>query len=357
MNYFDLSNDLMDSKQKDSKLKKIQNLFSPIFENFLIKDMENNFEEIIILNLIRSSKIRIQEIIEKLYFINLKNNYSEGEYFNEFVNLFINNIFIFTFLLVLKFKYHITFNQNNNHRLQSFYEAIINLEYFNELKNNETIIQSYISNIYIDYNCEKSKKFEQLKKLYNIYQNSFKYFIDIYLKPNLYSEKVDYEKNLNFVFTENEENSLWKSYMMLCLNRNIFNNQTDSNLKFAKNENQISEYLKDSTLYFNIVFEENILKDFIIFIRDHKVFSGTFKKLRSYVEIGKAKSEEKINNSFIHFHRHINLTEKISEIFKIDENSKIMIYGPSSSGKTTFIRNFTKNELLIDVDESLEVNV
>jgi polynucleotide 5'-kinase involved in rRNA processing len=61
--------------------------------------------------------------------------------------------------------------------------------------------------------------------------------------------------------------------------------------------------------------------------------------------------------SFIKFDRHEILKEQLREIFAINENERVTLYGPTSSGKTTFAKLFTKDLIVFDIDETMEINV
>jgi len=340
LNYFDFQVALPESNHKTQLIKKIKQKYFLFFEEFSLEDLEKHFEEIIILKIINDIRIRIKQIIESLRF-----NSNDINMPNEIMDLFINKTFLFTLLLFLKFKYQISFINNHSHNLlfQSFSNSIVNLELFNELNRNHLAIKTHFTNL-LTINRNSLK----LNQLYNIYEGSFGYFTDIYLKPNKYLEKVDFKKNLNFIFSDDEDISLSKSYMILCMN--------SGNLKEKTGQNTIEETTFSNVSY-NILFEENILQDFISLIRNSHVFSKKLNKIK-YNPLANPKDiPNEIIDDFISFDRHFILSKKIYEIFKIDENSKIMIYGPNNSGKTTFIKKFTNKELLIDVDESLEVNV
>jgi hypothetical protein len=62
-------------------------------------------------------------------------------------------------------------------------------------------------------------------------------------------------------------------------------------------------------------------------------------------------------NDFVFFERHMNLATRLNEIFNIDSNAKIMLYGTANSGKTTLAKLFTSDNIIFDIDETIEINV
>ena len=271
---------------------------------------------------------------------------NENFFFNEILELFLNSIFIFTFLLVLRFKKEINFISSNDSVYKEKIKNLVNLNFFKEIQENNKIIKKFYQEFF-----SNKKNIEPIKNFFDLYFNSYEYFINTYLSPNCYIEKVEYEKNLNFVFSDQEDFSLWKSFISLALN---YNNYSFTSLEL-NSLNETDSLAKDSKIsdipLINLIFDESILKDFIISIKT----SNFLEKNKTFLN----DQEKIINNNlnFIDFPRHENLSKKIFEIFKIEKNTKIMLYGPNNSGKTSFIRKFSKNELLIDVDETIEVNV
>jgi len=348
LNYFDFQNNLPESEQKAQFIGKIRQKFNGFFEVFSAQDFEKHFEEIIILKVIKETKVRTKTVIDIITSNSNENIEKLQNFPNDLIDLFTNQIFIYSFLLVLKFKHQINFNQNQNQNthFQSYSNSVINMELFNDLKNDHSSVKTYFMNL--PSNLFNKETFLKLNNFYSIYEDSFRNFIDIYLRPNKYADKVDYEKNLHFIFAENEGYSFWKSHMILCMNKF---NQKEKTEKYP-NEDAIL-----SNLSFNLLFEENLIKDFITIIRNSHIFSRKLNKIK-FDEKSQQKENLYVNtHDFINFERHYILSNKIKEIFHIDENSKIMICGPNNSGKTSFIKKFTSKELIIDVDESLEVNV
>jgi predicted GTPase len=66
---------------------------------------------------------------------------------------------------------------------------------------------------------------------------------------------------------------------------------------------------------------------------------------------------ESLKKNFIFFDRHLSLAAKIEEALTIDSNAKVLLYGQPNSGKTTLARLFTNDEIIFEVDETVEVNV
>ncbi len=226
---------------------------------------------------------------------------------------------------------------------------------------------SLLNNFSSTYETENSNSnssklifLKNLQKYFFIFKESNEYFFDIYSRPNKYLSQLEFEKNLNFVFSENEEFSLWKNYLFFSLNLNSSssnnNNNNNFNINYENNSFRIfsqeifsdfSKEIKNSKFFY----EENL--PFIMKDNNKKNEDEDKNNNRD----GESNGFNNNNNNFISFERHEKLSEKISEIFKIQSNAKLMIYGPNHSGKTSYVRKFTIDELLIDVDETIEVNV
>ncbi len=358
MNYLSIESLGENAEKQLIKIKRKVENFGLSFKNSSLENFRKCFEETIILNSIKASKLKSKAII-KIISDRIENKSQKDINLIELIDLFSYQIFQYCFLLILKFKFQISFNLIRKELTSEDEQAsTIDIEYFNELKNNYFIIKVFILN-FLSYYNEKDNfncSLNNLDNYYKRYESAFQYFIEVYSKPNVYLGKIEYEKNLNFILSDYENDSLWNSFMYLTLNRNNTYSQIELNpLLLKKNSNE--DLFKISL---NLAYEESILKDFILKIKNSKLFFKKFEKANCLTgENIKNEIKDEINNNikFIDFQRHKALSLKINEIFKIDESTKIMIYGPNNCGKTTFIRKFTKDELLFDVDESLEVNV
>ena len=100
------------------------------------------------------------------------------------------------------------------------------------------------------------------------------------------------------------------------------------------------------------VFNTNIFK---YIVGDNFSILSQIKK--GLVDFSHNIKNEIVSDTFKYFSRHEVLHQQLFEIFSINSNAKIMLYGPSNSGKTTFSKLFTQDVIIFDIDETIEMNV
>jgi hypothetical protein len=111
-------------------------------------------------------------------------------------------------------------------------------------------------------------------------------------------------------------------------------------LEIYKNEKSLDYYLS-STIFNTLIPEETLLSKLRISLLSH---ASEYDHHIDYL-------------SFINFDRHDVLKEQLKEIFSINSNQMITLYGPGNSGKTTFAKLFTKDVIVFEIDETMEINV
>lgn len=344
------------------KIEKLKSKFNNMFYTSENKEFLENFEEKIILTLIKSLQTKLKLLIKKITSLNfgIQMDNSNKVTMSDLFETLLNQLYTYIFLLILKFKFKIILTEKNYNKIENTLADDINIliknELFNELKNQNEIIGKFFSNILKVFDslkkneCATNNIYETICQIFKISQAAYEDFLDIYIRPDCYEDQ--YEKNLNFFFADNEEFTLYKAIILLSLNLNSDNFKIDV-VSIINNYN--SNELKKS-FYLQAIFEESIIKDFSTLIKNSSIFKK-YQNISESLNDTQVEHENHSKSRLIEFSRHKVLSNKIQEVFKIENNPKVTIFGPISCGKTAFIKKFTQNELLIDVDETIEVNV
>ena len=285
------------------------------------------------------------------------------------------------------------FDQDENQEIK-IEEGIFN-KLIKSVLNNNTNSLGFLENI--NKICLNKKKMDKLlqnifTKDYNFKIKILLYIIIISFNEDFFTDqkiiiineeeylKVIYEKILNIINEKlNEKELKFYKYSLIIIfiflklkynltyNKDIIENllnklNTENFIKlFDDIYNNISSIKDLKTKIKTINLISNLFENFSLESSKEKYIFNIKTLSNFYLYITKSKYEKlqnNINSNKIFFFPHfIKLNKTISSLYhKKNSLTKILFYGNSSSGKTTFAKEILNNPLIIDVDESIELN-